>query len=103
MLNYAGTENITPTNWLLKAAGYVVAKKRGSETKLTKPQGSRWKKKIKNKINSLRENLSHLDWWSADKLHDEAIKDQVGEKYKVKDKELKVVTEEQSKGCSKII
>ena len=47
MLNYAGTENITPTNWLLKAAGYVVAKKRGSETKLTKPQGVKVEEKNK--------------------------------------------------------
>ena len=59
MLNCAETENMTPTSWLLRAAGYVVAKKLGS--KLTKPKGSRWKKKIKNKINSLRENFSHLD------------------------------------------
>ena len=59
MLNYAGTENMTPTSWLLRAAGYVVAKK--LDSKLTKPNGSRWKKKIKNKIKSLKENFSHLD------------------------------------------
>ena len=52
VLNYVVTENITSTSRLLKAAGCVVAKKLGFKTNLAKPQELRWKKIIKDKINS---------------------------------------------------
>ena len=94
MLNYIVTENITPTSWLLKAAGCVVAKKLGFKTKLAKPQEPRWKERMKDKINSLMKDLSRLDWWSKDELHNEGTKDQLRNRYKVKDKGLKVVIEE---------
>ena len=89
VLNYIVTESITPTSWLLKAAGCVVAKKLSFKTKLAKPQEPRWRKRIKDKINSLRNNLSRLDRWSKDKLHNEATKDQMRNRSKVKDKGLK--------------
>ena len=38
VLNYLVTENIIPINWLLTAAGCVVAKKLSFKTKLSKPQ-----------------------------------------------------------------
>ena len=40
--------------------------------------------RIKHKINSLRKDLSHLDRGSKDELHDEATKDQLRNRYKVK-------------------
>ena len=39
-------------------------------------------------------DLSRLDWWSKDELHNEGTKDQLRNRYKVKDKGLKVVIEE---------
>ena len=43
---------------------------------------------------SLKKGISRLDRWSKDELHNEATKDQLGNRFKVKDKGLKVVIEE---------
>ena len=94
VLNYIVTESITTTSQLLEEAGCVVAKELGFKTKLAKLQEPRCKKRIKDKINSLTKNLSHLDQWSKAELHNEATKDKLGNRYKVKDKELKLVIEE---------
>ena len=69
-----------------------MANKLGFNIKLAKPQKSIWKKRIQRKINALRKHLSRLDRWSKDELHNEATKDQLGNK--VEDKGLKVVIEE---------
>ena len=45
---YIVTENITPTSRLLKAAGYLVAKKLTFKSKPAIPQEPRWKKRIKD-------------------------------------------------------
>ena len=74
VLNYIVTENITPTSRLLKAAGCVVTKKLGFKTKLRKPQEPRWRKRI----NSLRKDITRLDRWSKNEIHNEATKDQLG-------------------------
>ena len=44
-----GTENITSTSPLLKAAGCIVANKLDSTTKLANAQEPRWKKRIKTR------------------------------------------------------
>ena len=87
---YIVTENITPTSRLLKAA----AKKLTFKSKPAIPQEPRWKKRIRDNINSMRKDLSLLDRWSKDELHNEGTKIQLGNRYKVKDKGLTVVTEE---------
>ena len=61
----------------------IVTKKLGFKTKLTN-QEPRWKKRIKDKINSLRKDLNRLDRWSKDELHNETSKDQLGNRYKLK-------------------
>ena len=48
----------------------------------------------KDKINSLRKDLSALDRWSKGELHNEATKDQLENRYNVKDKGLELVIEE---------
>ena len=91
---YIITQNITPTSRLLKAVGYVVAKKLTFKSKPAIPEEPRWKKRIKDNINSMRKDLSRLDRWSKDELHNEGTKIQLGNRYKIKDKGLIVVTEE---------
>ena len=78
----------------MKAAGYVVAKKLTFKSKPAIPQEPRLKKRIKDNINLMRKDLSRLDRWSKDELHNEGTKIQLGNRYKVKDKGLTVVTEE---------
>ena len=48
----------------------------------------------KDKINSLRKDLSVLDRWSKGELHNEATKDQLENRYNVKHKGLELVIEE---------
>ena len=44
----------------MKAAGCAVAKKLGFKTELAKPQEPRWRKRIKDRINSMKRDLSAL-------------------------------------------
>ena len=70
---------------------------------LVKPHEPRWKK-IKDKINLLKKDLSCLNRWNKDELHIEATKDQLGNRYWVKDKGLKVVIKElKKKGSGNLI
>ena len=55
----------------MKAADYLMTRKLGFKIKVAKPQEPIWKKRIKDKINSLWEDLSHLDRWSKTELYKE--------------------------------
>ena len=59
------TSNITDTNKLLKAAGCVVAKRLGllREKKRNGLKEPWWKRRLKNKIEKMRKELSRLDRW----------------------------------------
>ena len=47
--------------------------------------------KNKKKVNLLQRVTSHLEWWNKKDFYEETIKQPVGNRYKEKDKGLKVV------------
>ena len=53
-----------------------------------------WKKRISEKIKTMRKDLSRLDRWNKKELYNERMIEGLGKKYNVKNKRLKVVIEE---------
>ena len=95
-LKYMTTQNITDTNKLLKAAGCVVAKRLGVKKKKKggKVKEPWWKRRIKNKIEKMRKELSRLDRWKKQEVRNQRLKEEMKKKYQMKNKSIDVVIEE---------
>ena len=90
------TSNITDTNKLLKAAGRVVAKRLGllRERKKNGLKEPWWKRRLKNKIEKMRKELSRLDRWKKQEIRNQRLKEEMKKKYQMKNKSIEVLIEE---------
>ena len=90
------TSNITDTNKLLKAAGCVVAKRLGfmREKKKNGLKEPWWKRRLKNKIEKMRKELSRLDRWKKQEIRNQRLKEEIKKKYQMKNKSIEVLIEE---------
>ena len=90
------TSNITDTNKLLKAAGCVVAKRLGllREKKKNGLKEPWWKRRLKNKIEKMRKELSRLDRWKKQEIRNQRLKEEMKKKYQMKNKSIEVLIEE---------
>ena len=94
-MEYIKTDSPTATNELLKAAGCIVAENLGFKKKSEKErQEPWWKRRIKQKIATMRKDLSRLDRWNRQELSRNQMKESLKKRFDIPKKKITTVIEE---------
>ena len=90
------TESITETNIVLRAAGNVVAEMAGHKTRNPKENRTpHWGRRILEKQKALRKDLGQLNRMKRNELENEGTKSKLEIKYRIEEKGIVVVHEEE--------
>ena len=88
------TKNISEINKLILCGALVTCRLLGMKNSQKKQQEPHWKRRIENKINSLRKDVSLITRWQNDRLNKEREKERLDQMYRIRRKGFKRVAEE---------